>query len=319
MLCLHGVTGHGRRFRQLAEERLADHRVIGVDYRGHGRSGWEPPWSVEQHVADLVETSEALGISGAAWLGHSFGGKLVAELAARYPDRVERAVLLDPAHAHRPGRRDGARRPDPRRRLVRQRRRGDRRAPRRRLALHDAARSARGGGAGAPRRGPRRAPALAVVAGVRDRCVERDGGARRRRGRGARRSSSCGERSWIPIAVPRTATSRRSSSRAATASSGTTSTRPRTRSCTSSADEGITTRSARQSAAVAARGRRMDSASRRDGARSLMPSTSRTAPGRRRSSGSRSARSCRSPRPACTPGQRRRRTRRRGRRTRPRS
>ena len=97
VICLHGVTGHGRRFRRLAEERLAPYRVIGVDYRGHGRSGWEPPWSVEQHVADLVETADALGISGGAWVGHSFGGKLVAELAARYPDRVERAVLLDPA------------------------------------------------------------------------------------------------------------------------------------------------------------------------------------------------------------------------------
>ncbi len=97
VICLHGVTGHGRRYRRLGEERLPTHRVIGVDYRGHGHSGWEPPWSVEQHLADLVETSDALGISGATWLGHSFGGKLVAELAARHPDRVERAVLLDPA------------------------------------------------------------------------------------------------------------------------------------------------------------------------------------------------------------------------------
>jgi lipase len=97
VLCLHGVTGHGRRYRKLAEERLTGFRVIGIDYRGHGRSGWEPPWSVEQHIADLVETSDALGISSAAWLGHSFGGKLVAELAARHPERVERAVLLDPA------------------------------------------------------------------------------------------------------------------------------------------------------------------------------------------------------------------------------
>ncbi len=32
-----------------------------------------------------------------AWVGHSFGGRLVAELAARHPERVERAVLLDPA------------------------------------------------------------------------------------------------------------------------------------------------------------------------------------------------------------------------------
>ena len=96
VVCLHGVTGHGRRFRRLAEQRLGSYRVIGVDYRGHGHSGWEPPWSVEQHVADLVETAAAIGIPRATWLGHSFGGKLVAELAARWPDRVERAVLLDP-------------------------------------------------------------------------------------------------------------------------------------------------------------------------------------------------------------------------------
>jgi lipase len=103
VICLHGVTGHGRRFRRLAEERLPSHRVIGVDYRGHGRSGWEPPWSVEQHVADLVETADAMGVSGATWVGHSFGGKLVAELAARHSDRVERAVLLDPAMHVDPG------------------------------------------------------------------------------------------------------------------------------------------------------------------------------------------------------------------------
>ncbi len=33
----------------------------------------------------------------AAWVGHSFGGRLVVELAARRPELVERAVLLDPA------------------------------------------------------------------------------------------------------------------------------------------------------------------------------------------------------------------------------
>jgi lipase len=97
VVCLHGVTGHGRRFRRLAEERLPAFRVIGVDYRGHGNSTWAPPWSVEQHVMDLADTADALGVESASWIGHSFGGKLVAELAARHPDRVERAVLLDPA------------------------------------------------------------------------------------------------------------------------------------------------------------------------------------------------------------------------------
>ncbi len=90
------MTGHGARFRALAA-RLAGRRVIGVDLRGHGHSGWEPPWGVETHLADLLATADALGLEQPAWLGHSFGGLLVAELAGQAPDRVGCAVLLDPA------------------------------------------------------------------------------------------------------------------------------------------------------------------------------------------------------------------------------
>ena len=97
VVCVHGVTGHGERFRRLAEERLAERRVVAVDLRGHGRSGWEPPWNIETHVSDLVETAAALGIERADWVGFSFGGRLVAELALEHPALVGRLVLLDPA------------------------------------------------------------------------------------------------------------------------------------------------------------------------------------------------------------------------------
>jgi lipase len=97
LVCLHGVTGHGERFRRLAEERWATRRVLGLDLRGHGRSGWEPPWTFATHVGDLVETAAALGITDADWVGHSFGGRLVLELAAARPGFVRKAVLLDPA------------------------------------------------------------------------------------------------------------------------------------------------------------------------------------------------------------------------------
>jgi lipase len=98
LVCLHGVTAHGARFRRLADDRLASRfRVIAPDLRGHGRSGWEPPWRYEDYVADLVETLDGLGVERAPFVGHSFGGRLILELAAREPARVERAVLLDPA------------------------------------------------------------------------------------------------------------------------------------------------------------------------------------------------------------------------------
>lgn len=103
VVCLHGVTGHGERFRRLAEERWTGYHVIAPDLRGHGRSGWEPPWTIPTHLGDLVETTAALGVERADWVGHSWGGRLVLELAAAHPDRVHRAVLLDPAIQPLPG------------------------------------------------------------------------------------------------------------------------------------------------------------------------------------------------------------------------
>jgi lipase len=97
LVCVHGVTGHGARFRKLAEERLTGFATTAVDLRGHGHSGYQPPWNLETHVGDLIETADALGIGRAHWLGFSLGGRIVAELAARAPDRVERLLLLDPA------------------------------------------------------------------------------------------------------------------------------------------------------------------------------------------------------------------------------
>jgi lipase len=98
VVCLHGVTAHGERFKQLAEERWASKfRVVAPDLRGHGRSRWEPPWDLATHVADLIQTVDELGLDRPAWVGHSFGGRLIVELAARHPDRIRRAVLLDPA------------------------------------------------------------------------------------------------------------------------------------------------------------------------------------------------------------------------------
>jgi lipase len=96
LVCAHGIKSHGLRFRRLAA-LLPGRRVIAVDLRGHAHSDWEPPWDLETHVRDLLETADALGIGAADWMGHSFGGRLVLELAALEPERVRRLVLLDPA------------------------------------------------------------------------------------------------------------------------------------------------------------------------------------------------------------------------------
>jgi lipase len=94
LVCLHGVTSHARHFAKLAE-RLSDRfHVVALDLRGHGGSPWEPPWHLEQHVADVLAAAPP---EPAVWLGHSFGGRVAYEAAAAAPERVERLVLLDPA------------------------------------------------------------------------------------------------------------------------------------------------------------------------------------------------------------------------------
>jgi len=93
VVCLHGVRNHGRHFAPLAAE-LSEFHVLAPDLLGHGSSPWEPPWDIGAHC-DAIR--EAIGTEPAFLLGHSFGGRLAFELAARAPELVPKLVLLDPA------------------------------------------------------------------------------------------------------------------------------------------------------------------------------------------------------------------------------
>jgi lipase len=94
IVCLHGVTSWGGHFAALANRLAKTHRVLAPDLLGHGASPTEPPWRIDDHLASVAAS---LGPGRRPWLGHSFGGRLAFEHAARHPEEVERLVLLDPA------------------------------------------------------------------------------------------------------------------------------------------------------------------------------------------------------------------------------
>jgi lipase len=96
-LAIHGVTAHGERYRRLAQEAFPERRWLAVDLRGHGRSTWDGPWTVERHVADLLETLAAEDVERVDVVGHSYGGMIGLHLLATAPERVTRLALLDPA------------------------------------------------------------------------------------------------------------------------------------------------------------------------------------------------------------------------------
>jgi lipase len=93
IVCLHGVRNHGRHFAPLAAA-VSDYHVLAPDLLGHGHSPWEPPWDIDSHCSAIVES---VGAREAILVGHSFGGRLAFELAARAPKLVPKLVLLDPA------------------------------------------------------------------------------------------------------------------------------------------------------------------------------------------------------------------------------
>jgi proline iminopeptidase len=69
--------------------------MVYLDQRGSGHS--ERPASRDYALTTLVDDVEglrrALGVEQVALIGHSFGGVLALEYAARYPERVSRLVL----------------------------------------------------------------------------------------------------------------------------------------------------------------------------------------------------------------------------------
>jgi lipase len=97
IVCIHGITQHGGIFEELGK-RFAQlgQSVVAVDLRGHGGSGHDPPWNVETHACDVIETLRACEVSSAVWVGHSFGTRVAATIAAMELELTESLVLLEP-------------------------------------------------------------------------------------------------------------------------------------------------------------------------------------------------------------------------------
>ncbi len=97
VLAIHGLTGHGQRWQQLATGQLTEIPVAAPDLVGHGRSSWAAPWSIDANVSALAALLREQADAPALVVGHSFGAAVALHLAAAHPDLVASLVLLDPA------------------------------------------------------------------------------------------------------------------------------------------------------------------------------------------------------------------------------
>lgn len=95
VLALAGLTRNTADFDHVAPHLAC--RLIRMDYRGRGASGWADPasYTVPQEAADAVVLLDHLGLERAAVLGTSRGGLIAMFLAATSRDRLAGVALND--------------------------------------------------------------------------------------------------------------------------------------------------------------------------------------------------------------------------------
>jgi len=91
LVCIHGAGASSVVWMDTVRRLSPRRRVVALDLPAHGQSdAWHPPSDVSVAMyADAVGTvCRALGIERAVLVGHSMGGQIALDAAARWPERV---------------------------------------------------------------------------------------------------------------------------------------------------------------------------------------------------------------------------------------
>lgn len=94
LVLVHGYLGGSAQWQDQLGAFAATHDVIAPDLPGFGAAAALPgPASIAGFAEAVTGCLDRLGIGRFALLGHSMGGMIVQEMAARLGDRIERLVL----------------------------------------------------------------------------------------------------------------------------------------------------------------------------------------------------------------------------------
>ncbi|MBM3542448.1 MAG: alpha/beta hydrolase, partial [Alphaproteobacteria bacterium] len=97
-VCLTGLTRNAKDFAAFAERLSSKRRVLCPDYRGRGRSQYDPNWRNYRPQTYLDDVRHMLAITQmhrAVFVGTSMGGLLSAAMAVMAPASVAGVVMND--------------------------------------------------------------------------------------------------------------------------------------------------------------------------------------------------------------------------------
>ena len=97
LVLLHGFTGHARSWDAFAEAMTPGYRVLALDQRGHGETGWAAAdrYGIDDMINDLEAFVQALGLQDFTLIGLSMGGLVTMEYAGRRPKALAACVIVD--------------------------------------------------------------------------------------------------------------------------------------------------------------------------------------------------------------------------------
>ncbi len=97
VVVVHGINMSAAVWDDLVTRLAPERRVVSMDLRGHGESVMSGPFDADGYAGDVLAVMDALGIERAHLVGTSFGGPVVATIAADRPDRVASVTAIGSA------------------------------------------------------------------------------------------------------------------------------------------------------------------------------------------------------------------------------
>ena len=94
VVLVHGYLGGSAQWPDLVAALAPDHEVIAPDLPGFGAAAHLPgPDTIAGFAKAVIDCVDRIGTGRFALLGHSMGGMIAQQIAARHPDRIERLIL----------------------------------------------------------------------------------------------------------------------------------------------------------------------------------------------------------------------------------
>lgn len=95
LVILHGLFGTLDNWQTQAKAFADHYSVYILDQRNHGRSPHLPAFDYPTMAEDLHQFLDQHWIYETFLMGHSMGGKTAMEYALRYPDHVQKLIIVD--------------------------------------------------------------------------------------------------------------------------------------------------------------------------------------------------------------------------------